>query len=88
MTFSCQRFHFLHLKYFQLNSVSVVDDGLETFVVDDRNGLLVLHPDHLLSGTSIVSSLFCTRKAVLNERFKGLEGLCLFIKQPMYDNRI
>ncbi len=36
--------------------------------------LQVVHPDQLLSGTSIVSSLFCTRKAVLAERFKGLEG--------------
>jgi DNA replication ATP-dependent helicase Dna2 len=38
------------------------------------SGLLVVHPDLLLSGTSIVSSLFCMRKAVLNERFKGVEG--------------
>lgn len=41
--------------------------------------LKVVHPDHLLSGTSIVSSLFCTRKAVLAERFKGLEGDWKFV---------
>ena len=38
------------------------------------NGLVVVNPDFLVSGTSIVSTLFCMRKAVLNERFKGQEG--------------
>ena len=38
------------------------------------NGLIVVNPDFLVSGTSIVSTLFCMRKAVLNERFKGQEG--------------
>ena len=38
------------------------------------NGLLVVNPDMLVSGTSIVSTLFCMRKAVLNERFKGQDG--------------
>jgi DNA replication factor Dna2 len=55
---------------------------------------MVLHPDHLLSGTSIVSSLFCMRKAVLNERFKGLEGrysvvVCLSGNLGLYrDNKM
>ena len=40
------------------------------WVIDDMNGLLVVNPDVLISGTSIVSTLFCMRKAVLNERFK------------------
>ena len=40
------------------------------WVIDDMNGLLVVNPDMLISGTSIVSTLFCMRKAVLNERFK------------------
>ena len=43
-------------------------------VLDDTAGLLTLNPDTLLSGTSVVSALFCTRKAVLAERFKGVEG--------------
>ena len=42
--------------------------------VDDRAGLVVVNPDGLVSGTSIVSTLFCMRKAVLNEKFKGMEG--------------
>ena len=37
-------------------------------------GLIVVSPDHLSSGTSVVSALFCMRKAVLAERFKGLGG--------------
>eukprot|EP00095_Tigriopus_kingsejongensis_P009867 maker-scaffold757_size101632-snap-gene-0.17 protein:Tk09867 transcript:maker-scaffold757_size101632-snap-gene-0.17-mRNA-1 annotation:"dna replication atp-dependent helicase nuclease dna2-like" len=44
------------------------------YLVNDRGGLLVVQPDHLVSGTSVVASLFCLRQAVLNERFKGLEG--------------
>jgi len=58
-----------------LSEESTVDEtGVSSFVIDDQSGLVVVHPDQLLSGTSIVSSLFCMRKAVLSERFKGLEG--------------
>ncbi len=49
-------------------------DDLDAFKVDDKEGLLVVNPDRLISGTSIVSSLFCMRKAVLSEWFKGAEG--------------
>ncbi len=49
-------------------------DELDAFLVDDSSGLLVVEPDRLVSGTSVVSTLFCMRKAVLNEWFKGLEG--------------
>lgn len=44
------------------------------YVIDDYHGFLVVRPDLLVSGTSIVSTLFCMRKAVLNEIFKGGEG--------------
>ena len=47
-----------------------IDKDNKDWVVDDLNGLLVVNPDMLISGTSIVSTLFCMRKAVLNERFK------------------
>lgn len=30
-------------------------------------------PDHLVSGTSVVGSLFCRRKGVLSERFTGID---------------
>jgi hypothetical protein len=43
-------------------------------VINDQAGLLIVTPDRLISGTSVVATLFCQRKAVLNEIFKGLEG--------------
>ncbi|XP_022251495.1 DNA replication ATP-dependent helicase/nuclease DNA2-like isoform X2 [Limulus polyphemus] len=42
-------------------------------VINDEYGLLVVNPDHLVSSTSVVSSLFCMRKAVLMEKFRGWE---------------
>ena len=42
--------------------------------IDDRAGFVIVNPDVLVSGTAVVSALFCMRKAVLSERFKGLEG--------------
>ena len=50
------------------------------FKVDDMSGLLVVNPDALVSGTSVVSTLFCMRKAVLNETFKGMEGKARILK--------
>ncbi len=50
------------------------DDELKAYRVDNSNGIVVVEPDFLVSGTSVVSSLFCKRKAVLNERFRGIEG--------------
>lgn len=51
-----------------------IDEDNKSFTIDDLNGLIVVNPDLLVSGTAIVSTLFCMRKAVLSERFKGLEG--------------
>jgi DNA replication ATP-dependent helicase Dna2 len=38
-----------------------------------ETGLIVLHPDVLISGTRVVGSLFCPRKSVLSERFQPIE---------------
>ena len=58
-----------------VNILSVeISENCDEVVIDDMNGLLVVNPDMLVSGTSIVSTLFCMRKAVLNERFKGQDG--------------
>ena len=46
----------------------------DSAVVDDKEGLIVVHPDTLVSGTAVVSALFCMRKAYLSEKFKGQEG--------------
>ena len=45
-----------------------------TAEVDDNHGLIIVHPDTLVSGTAVVSALFCMRKAFLSEKFKSLEG--------------
>lgn len=44
-------------------------------IIDNDTGLLVVNPDRLISGTSVVATLFCQRKAVLNDIFRGLEGM-------------
>ena len=43
-------------------------------VVEDSKGNIVVEPDTLVSSTAVVSALFCMRKAVLAEKFKGMEG--------------
>ncbi|XP_057707140.1 DNA replication ATP-dependent helicase/nuclease DNA2 [Corythoichthys intestinalis] len=48
------------------------DSGFWT--VDREQGLLVLLPDFLVSGTSISSSIRCMRRAVLGEMFKSFDG--------------
>lgn len=41
-----------------------------TWLVERDQGLLVLQPDSLISGTSISNSIRCMRRAVLGEMFK------------------
>lgn len=36
--------------------------------------MLVHWPDTLVSGTAVVGSLFCKRKAILSDRFKGIDS--------------
>ncbi|XP_016988566.1 DNA replication ATP-dependent helicase/nuclease DNA2 isoform X2 [Drosophila rhopaloa] len=43
------------------------------YVVDKEQGYCVSHPDFLISGTTVTGSLFCRRKSVLQERFRGLD---------------
>merc|ERR1719369_1329407 len=43
-------------------------------VINDKQGLIVVNPDTLVSSTAVVSALFCMRKALLSEKFKSLEG--------------
>ncbi|XP_021343498.1 DNA replication ATP-dependent helicase/nuclease DNA2-like isoform X1 [Mizuhopecten yessoensis] len=48
------------------------DDHM-TCRITDKSGLIVVNPDRLLSGTSVVSGVFCMRKSILNEKFKGCD---------------
>lgn len=40
-------------------------------VVDDRNNMIILHPDHLISSTVVGDSFTCMRRAVLQDRVKA-----------------
>uniref|UniRef100_A0AAV2LPH1 DNA replication ATP-dependent helicase/nuclease n=1 Tax=Knipowitschia caucasica TaxID=637954 RepID=A0AAV2LPH1_KNICA len=42
--------------------------------VDREHGFLVLHPDTLISGTSIANGIRCMRRAVLCDMFKSFDG--------------
>ncbi|XP_015607764.1 DNA replication ATP-dependent helicase/nuclease DNA2 [Cephus cinctus] len=50
------------------------------WIVDNNNGFIITEPDKLVSGTSVVGALFCTRRGVLNERFRGID--CLPFCEP------
>lgn len=43
------------------------------FCITDQSGYIVTCPDYLVSGTSVVGSLFCRRKGALAERFTGID---------------
>lgn len=48
------------------------EDGIEHCVIDNSCGnLFVLHPDMLISGTSISSAVRCPRQAMLQEKGVG-----------------
>jgi DNA replication ATP-dependent helicase Dna2 len=40
-------------------------------IVDDCKNMLILHPDHLISATTVGDSFGCMRKAVLQDRVKA-----------------
>lgn len=44
------------------------------YCVTSSSGFVVTKPDVLISGTTVVSGLFCQRKAVLSDRFKGVDS--------------
>lgn len=41
------------------------------WIIDNDSGSIILYPDFLISGTSVVSSLFCMRRSVLSSMFCG-----------------
>ena len=40
-------------------------------IIDNKQNLLILHPDHLISATVVGDSFTCIRKAVLQDRVKA-----------------
>ncbi|XP_050307742.1 DNA replication ATP-dependent helicase/nuclease DNA2 isoform X4 [Anthonomus grandis grandis] len=45
----------------------------ENWFIDNNDGSLVLEPDLLISCTSVVNSVFCKRRSVFKERFRGFD---------------
>ncbi|XP_013379222.1 DNA replication ATP-dependent helicase/nuclease DNA2 [Lingula anatina] len=41
--------------------------------ISDNQGLLVINPDVLISGTSVVGTVYCMRKTLLNEKLRGCD---------------
>lgn len=56
-------------------SISAVwNPKYQSFCVSSMHGFMVARPDFLVSGTTVLGGLFCMRKAVLSDRFKGIEA--------------
>lgn len=49
------------------------DASAGRWCINDDAGYIVKHPDLLITGTSIVGSLFCQRQAILGHLFPGVE---------------
>ena len=45
------------------------------WIVDNHYGFLVNQPNTLISGTSVVGALFCNRRSIFSEKFRGIESL-------------
>lgn len=57
----------------QLKATSVRPTPQGQIVIDDTesSGILIVHPDHMLSATTVADSFDCLRKAVLQDRIKA-----------------
>lgn len=55
-------------------SIQATCDASGHYNINNTSGLLVLHPDHLVSSTSVVGAVFCKRKAILQERWRGIDS--------------
>ncbi|XP_055531972.1 DNA replication ATP-dependent helicase/nuclease DNA2 isoform X2 [Wyeomyia smithii] len=65
----------LHIQ--EGNTVSlygVYDSNYNSYRINSQDGMFVTDPDHLVSGTSVVGALYCQRRGVLQERFRGIEA--------------
>ncbi|XP_039281623.1 DNA replication ATP-dependent helicase/nuclease DNA2-like [Nilaparvata lugens] len=54
-------------------SIAAKWDSHVGWVVSDLHGFVVLEPDTLISSTALVGSLFCMRRAILANMFRGLD---------------
>ncbi|KAL1386056.1 hypothetical protein pipiens_012889 [Culex pipiens pipiens] len=49
------------------------DRCAQVYRVSNQDGMIVTDPDYLVSGTSVVGALYCQRRGVLQERFRGVD---------------
>lgn len=54
--------------------LAVWNDAKHCYCVSSRDGFAVVRPDFLVSGTSVVGGIFCMRKSILSDRFKGIDA--------------
>lgn len=45
----------------------------ELWSINNDHGFVARHSDFLVSGTTIVGSLFCSRRSVISDIYKGLD---------------
>lgn len=57
-----------------ISIIAIWNVKLHSYCVTNTDGFVVVRPDFLISGTTVVSGLFCMRKAILQDRFKGIEA--------------
>lgn len=62
--------------------------ALGAYVVNKEHGFCVIHPDLLISSTSVTGSLFCRRKAVLQDRFRGVDAANAVVSSMPLSSRI
>ncbi|CAK1541614.1 unnamed protein product [Leptosia nina] len=58
----------------EIISVLAARNAQGQYSVNNTSGLLSLRPDYLISTTSVVAGVFCKRKAILQERWKGIDA--------------
>ncbi|KAI4477910.1 hypothetical protein M0804_012390 [Polistes exclamans] len=55
----------------------------QNWIVDNDYGYIIIKPDVLISSTTIVGASYCTRRAVLSEKFGRIESLPYFVSNQM-----
>ena len=62
-------------KNIGLQSNKKFDDNSDVYAyINNDRGLLVIHPDMLISPTKIAEAIGCVRRGVISERVKSLRG--------------
>ncbi|KXJ71308.1 hypothetical protein RP20_CCG020869 [Aedes albopictus] len=52
---------------------ALFDRSTNCYRVNAQEGMIVTDPDYLVSGTTVVGALYCHRRGVLQERFRGVD---------------